>query len=69
MNAGIVFGHADMVTGLVARYEREIGYSCKHVLTGGSAVYLKDIIGESYIYDPTVTLDGLNLILKKNEVK
>ena len=69
MNAGIVFGHADMISGLVARYEREIGYTCKHILTGGSAVYLKEIMGESYIYDPTVTLDGLNIILKKNEVK
>lgn len=69
MNAGIVYGHADMILGLVSRYEKEIGYTCKHILTGGSAIYLKDIMGESYIYDPTVTLDGLNLILKKNEVK
>ena len=69
MNAGIVFGHADMITGLIARYEKEIGYTCKHVLTGGSAVYLKGIMDRSYIYDPTITLDGLNLILKKNEVK
>ena len=69
MNAGIVFGHADMISGLIARYEKEIGYTCKHILTGGSAVYLKDILGDSYIYDPTITLDGLQLILKKNEVK
>ena len=69
MNAGIVYGHADMITGLVARYEKEIGYTCKHILTGGSAVYLKEIMDSSYIYDPTVTLDGLSIILKKNEVK
>ncbi len=69
MNAGIVFGHADMITGLVNRYEKEIGYSCKHVLTGGSAIYLKDIMGESFIYDANLTLDGLNILLMKNEVK
>ena len=69
MNAGIVYGHADMITGLVARYEKEIGYTCKHILTGGSAVYLKEIMDNSYIYDPIITLDGLNLILNKNEVK
>ena len=69
MNGGIVFGHADMISGLIARYENEIGYPCKHILTGGSAVYLKDILDESYIYDPTITLDGLNIILRKNEVK
>ncbi len=69
MNAGIVYGHADMILGLINRYEREIGYQCKHILTGGSAVYLRDIMGDSFIYDPTITLDGLNLILQRNEVK
>lgn len=69
MNAGIVLGHAEMINGLINRYEKEIGYKCKHILTGGSAVYLKDIVGESFIYDPTLNLDGLNLIIQKNEVK
>ena len=69
MNAGIVFGHADMIIGLVNRYEKEIGYPCKHILTGGSAIYLREIMGDSYIYDQNITLDGLNIILKKNEVK
>ena len=69
MNAGIVYGHADMILGLVNRYEKEIGYSCQRILTGGSAVYLKDIMGPSFKYDPIVTLDGLNIILRKNEVK
>ena len=39
MNAGIVFGHIDMINGLISRYEKEIGYETKHVLTGGSAIY------------------------------
>ena len=69
MNAGIVLGHAEMVKGLVKRYENEIGYSCKHVLTGGSAIYLKEVLDETYSYDPNLTLDGLYAILKKNEVK
>ena len=69
MNAGIVLGHAEMVRGLVKRYEQEIGYTCKHILTGGSAVYLKDVLEESYIYDLNLNLDGLYAILRKNEVK
>ena len=69
MNAGIVFGHTEMIVGLIDRYEKEIGYKCKHILTGGSAVYLKDIMDESFIYDPNLNLDGLNELLKKNEVK
>ena len=49
MNAGIVYGHADMITGLIKRYEKEIGYPCKHILTGGGAVYLKEILGDNFI--------------------
>ena len=69
MNAGIVLGHAEMINGLINRYEKEIGYPCKHILTGGSAIYLKDVLDSSFIYDPTLTTDGLNIILRKNEVK
>ena len=66
MNAGIVFGHVDMINGLIKRYESYLGYQCKHILTGGGAVYVKDIIGESFIYDEHLNLDGLNELLKRN---
>lgn len=69
MNAGIVLGHMEMIKGLVNRYEEEIGYTCKHILTGGSAIYLNKIMPDSYIYDENLTLDGLDMILKRNEVK
>ncbi len=69
MNAGIVFGHIDMINGLIDRYEEALGYQCKHILTGGGAVYLKDIIGDSFIYDEDLNLDGLNQLIKRNEVK
>lgn len=67
MNAGIVYGHADMITGLIKRYEKEIGYPCKHILTGGGAVYLKEILGDNFIYDKNLNLDGLNIIINKNK--
>ena len=66
MNAGIVYGHADMITGLINRYEKELGYPCKHILTGGGAVYVKEILGEDFIYDKNLNLDGLNIIINKN---
>ena len=66
MNAGIVYGHADMISGLINRLEKEIGYSCKHILTGGGAVYVKEILGDSFIYDRNLNLDGLNIIINKN---
>ena len=66
MNAGIVYGHADMILGLVNRYEKELGYPCKHILTGGGAVYVKDILKDNFIYDQNLNLDGLNIIINKN---
>ena len=66
MNAGIVYGHADMILGLVNRYEKELGYPCKHILTGGGAVYVKDILKNDFIYDKNLNLDGLNIIINKN---
>ena len=66
MNAGIVYGHADMILGLVNRYEKELGYSCKHILTGGGAIYVKDILKDNFIYDQNLNLDGLNIIINKN---
>lgn len=65
MNAGIVYGHLDMISGLIKRYEKEIGYSCKHILTGGGAMYIKDIC-EGFIYDPLLNLNGLNDLIRKN---
>ena len=66
MNAGIVYGHADMILGLISRLEKEIGYPCKHILTGGGATYIKEIVKDNFIYDKDLNLDGLNIIINKN---
>ena len=66
MNAGIVYGHADMILGLIKRYEKELGYTCQHILTGGGAVYVKDILKDDFIYDQNLNLEGLNIIINKN---
>lgn len=66
MNAGIVYGHADMILGLIKRYEKEIGYPCKHILTGGGAMYIKDIVSKDFVYDPLLNLNGLNTLIRKN---
>lgn len=69
MNAGIVFGHADMILGLVKRYEKELGYPCKHILTGGGAYYVKGILENDFIYDSWLNLEGLNVLIERNEAK
>lgn len=63
MNAGVILGHAEMIKGLLKRIENELGYSCKRILTGGSAIYLKDLLKDELIYDPDITLDGLEALL------
>ena len=67
MNAGIVYGHADMILGLINRIEKELGYPCKHILTGGGSIYIKDILKDDFIYDQNLNLDGLNIIVNKNK--
>ena len=66
MNAGIVYGHADMILGLINRIEKELGYSCKHILTGGGSMYIKSILKDDFIFDQNLNLDGLNIIVNKN---
>ncbi len=66
MNVGLTYGHAEMVMGLVKRTENEIGYPCKHVLSGGNAIFIRSILDDSYIYDENLGMDGLNIILNKN---
>ena len=69
INAGVLYGHADMIDGLIRRFEKEIGYKCKHILTGGGSMYIKNILQEEYIYDPDICLYGLNRIIVRNEGK
>jgi type III pantothenate kinase len=66
MKVGIVYGHAEMITGLVNLLEKEIGYTCKKVLTGGGANYIKDVIRGDFILDQGICREGLHDILKRN---
>ena len=66
MNVGVVLGHIEAIRGIVKGLEKEIGYSCQHVLTGGSALYIKDALKDEFIYDQHLLIDGLYAILEKN---
>ena len=67
MNSGILYGHLELVEGLVRRFEEELGYKCHKVLTGGNANYIKDIISKDFILDLDLAIEGLNIILEKNK--
>lgn len=65
INSGLINGNKHMINGLCEDIEKELGYHCKRILTGGYANLLKDM--NNYIYDDTLILDGLNIILNKNK--
>lgn len=66
MNSGITYGTAYQVRGFAENFERESGKKLKMILTGGNAIYVKDILNE-FVYDETLLLKGLKEIAKRRE--
>lgn len=67
MNSGIVFGTAFEARGFADAFEKECGYSLKRVLTGGNAVYVKDILPE-FVYEENLLLKGLDEIFRRKSL-
>ncbi|MBE6133264.1 MAG: type III pantothenate kinase [Erysipelotrichaceae bacterium] len=66
MKGGIVYGHSAMVEGLIARYEEELGYQCKHVITGGATHHIEKYISKDFVINYDLVLFGLIELLKIN---
>lgn len=65
MQAGLVYGYASMVDGMVERISKDLGRPTV-IATGGLAA---NVIGECVTVDhhePWLTLDGLRLVFEKN---
>lgn len=65
-NSGVLYGASEMIKGLVNLFEKELGYQTRHILTGGDATYVKDMLSD-FIYDRTLVHDGLKEIYLRNE--
>ncbi len=66
MQAGVYFGYASLVDGLVNRLQAETGFTCRVAATGGLAQLIavdSETIEEVY---PDLTLDGIYRIWKDN---
>ena len=67
MNAGIIYGYAGLVDGLVAAIEKERQVKCKVLATGGLAVLISDQSRAIDEIDDLLTLKGLRIIYGRNQ--
>lgn len=66
MRAGILYGNAGAVDGIVSRMEEELGYSCNVVGTGGMARFVLPLCRHKNKIYPDLLMDGLYLLYKRN---
>ena len=66
MSAGLVYGQASMLDGLIEKMEKELGYSCKVIATGGLARLIIPYCERDITLDNNLMLEGLKIIYDKN---
>lgn len=67
LQSGLVLGYAEMVRGMVGRFDRELGGGSKVVATGGLARLIADETGVFDVVNDNLTLAGLKIIHEMNE--
>jgi type III pantothenate kinase len=67
IRAGLTYGYADMVDGLIARIAQEMGTTPTVVATGGLASIIAGVAKRIDHVDPLLTLKGLKSVYHKNE--
>lgn len=66
LQSGLVLGYADLVKGMVARFDRELGGGAKVVATGGLASLIESEIECFDVVNQDLTLAGLKMIYDLN---
>ena len=65
MNSSLTYGSSFEVKALCDAIEKEAGYPCKRLLTGGYAHFILPLM-EGFIYEPTLVHEGLLSIYRRN---
>ena len=66
MRSGAVYGTAAMLDGMIDRMEKEIGYPCAVVATGGLARTVVQNCSHDIVYDADLLLKGLWVLYDRN---
>lgn len=66
LKSGLILGSASLLDGQIQRIEKELGYSCKVVATGGLAKIVTPLCSRKMIVDDGLLLKGLYLLYRKN---
>jgi type III pantothenate kinase len=67
MQAGIMYGYAGLVDGIVERMKQEMKSNPKVIATGGLAGVIAPETKSIEIVDDMLTLEGLRIIYQKNK--
>ena len=67
MKAGVIYGNACMVDGIIKRHKEELGKDLTVVATGGLSKHIVKHCKEKIIYDRDLLLEGLNKLYKMNK--
>jgi type III pantothenate kinase len=69
IRAGLLFGTAAEVDGMVERMQKELGGQSTVVATGGFAEFIVPLSQTIQYHEPWLTLEGLRLIFEKNTAR
>ena len=66
MRAGVVFGNASMIDGMIERFNEEMGENLKVYATGGLAPTIVNYCKHDIALDVNMVLKGLHILYQKN---
>ncbi len=69
MNAGIIYGYAGLVDGIIRRIKKEVPPATKVIATGGLAELIAGVAETIEAVEPHLTLEGLRIIYDKVQAK